>query len=77
MTSGELDDSSNVGKHYHNKRLVFKIFSSSRWYYIFSIGFVINFIIVILLVYIFHWRSFKAGKVSLLERIIDIVQPLP
>merc|ERR1719334_1672555 len=66
----ELDDSSSVGKYCHNKSLVFKIFSSSRWYYILSIGFVVNFIIVILLVlYIFRWRSSKAGKVSLLERV--------
>merc|ERR1719470_369626 len=34
----DLDESSGMGKYCHNKTLVFKIFSSSRWYYILSIG---------------------------------------
>jgi len=66
----ELDESSSLGKYCHNKTLVFKIFSSSRWYYILSIGFIVNFIIVVLLVlYIFRWRQAKAGKTSLLDRV--------
>jgi len=66
----ELDESSSLGKYCHNKTLVFKIFSSSRWYYILSIGFIVNFIIVIVLVmYIFRWRQAKAGKTSLLDRV--------
>jgi len=68
----ELDESSGDGKYCHNKNLVFKIFSSSRWYYVLSIGFVVNFIIVVLLVfYICRWRASKAGKSksSLLERV--------
>jgi len=66
----ELDESSSLGKYCHNKTLIFKIFSSSRWYYILSIGFVVNFIIVILLVlYILRWRRAKAGKTSLLDRV--------
>jgi len=60
----DLDESSSLGKYCHNKTLVFKIFSSSRWYYILSIGFIVNFIIVILLVlYIYRWRAAKAGFV--------------
>eukprot|EP00092_Neocalanus_flemingeri_P033440 GFUD01036357.1.p1 GENE.GFUD01036357.1~~GFUD01036357.1.p1 ORF type:complete len:862 (-),score=191.63 GFUD01036357.1:334-2919(-) len=66
----ELDESSSLGKYCHNKTLVFKIFSSSRWYYILSIGFIINFIIVVVLVmYILRWRRAKAGKTSLLDRV--------
>merc|ERR1712008_51435 len=57
-----LDESSGAGKFCHNKTLVFKIFSSSRWYYILSIGFIVNFIIVVILVlYICRWRAAKAG----------------
>jgi len=66
----DLDESSGLGKYCHNKTLVFKIFSSSRWYYILSIGFIVNFIIVVVLVlYICRWRAAKAGKTSLLERV--------
>lgn len=65
-----LDESSGAGKFCHNKTLVFKIFSSSRWYYILSIGFIVNFIIVVILVlYICRWRAAKAGKTTLLERV--------
>jgi len=68
----DLDESSGDGKYCHNKNLIFKIFSSSRWYYVLSIGFFVNFIIVVLLVfYICRWRASKAGKSksSLLERV--------
>merc|ERR1712055_1184427 len=58
----DLDESSGDGKYCHNKNLIYKIFSSSRWYYILSIGFIVNFIIVVVLVlYICRWRAAKAG----------------
>ena len=68
----DLDESSGDGKYCHNKNLIFKIFSSWRWHYVLSIGFFVNFIIVVLLVfYICRWRASKAGKSksSLLERV--------
>jgi hypothetical protein len=43
---------------------VFKVFSSSRWYYILTLGFIVNImIIVILLVYIYRRRSNSKGGI--------------
>jgi len=59
----------------HNKNLIFKVFSSSRWYYILSIGFLVNTIlIVVLLVYIYRRRSRSKGTVyrgNVLDRVIS------
>jgi len=50
----------------HNKSLIFKVWSSSRWYYILSIGFLINFIIIIILIiYIFRWKQSKSKSSGL------------
>jgi len=66
----ELDSNSDSGSFCHNKGLIFKIFSSSRWYYVLSIGFLVNFLIVIVLVlYIIRRKRAKAGKTSLLSRV--------
>jgi len=51
----------------HNSGLVSKIVSSSKWYYILSIGFIINFFLVIfLIVYINRRRARKGLAKSLL-----------
>jgi len=53
----------------HNKGLVFKVFASSRWYYILSVGFFINFFIVLVLVlYIIKWRQSKTIGAGVLIR---------
>jgi len=66
----ELDESLGSGKFCHNKGLIFKIFSSSRWYYVLSIGFLVNFLIVVVLtLYIIRRRRARDGKISLLDRV--------
>lgn len=66
----ELDTTSSIGKYCHNKNLVSKIFSSSRWYYVMTLGFIANFAVVLcLIVYILRKRKAKAGKQSLLDRV--------
>ena len=58
----ELDTSSSVGKYCHNKNLVNRIFNSSRWYYVMTLGFIANMgIVVCLVVYILRRRRAKAG----------------
>ena len=47
-------------------RFVLQVWSSSRWYYILSIGFLINFIIIIILIiYILRWKQSKSKSSSL------------
>jgi len=66
----DLNENSGIGKYCHNKGLVFKIFSSSRWYYVLSIGFIVNFIVVVVLVlYILRWKRSRDGKAGLLARV--------
>jgi len=53
-----LEEESPTQKYCHNKSLVNRVFSSSRWYYVLSIGFMINFcVVVILVIYILRWRK--------------------
>lgn len=53
----ELEEESPASKYCHNKSLINRVFSSSRWYYVLTIGFMVNFfIIVFLVVYIYQWR---------------------
>eukprot|EP00093_Oithona_nana_P005555 05555.XXX_231746_225773_1 [CDS] Oithona nana genome sequencing. len=52
----ELEESESH-KYCHNKSLINKVFSSTRWYYVLTIGFLVNFFIVVFLViYIIQWR---------------------
>ena len=52
----ELEES-DAHKYCHNKSLINKVFSSTRWYYVLTIGFLVNFFIVVfLVVYIIQWR---------------------
>ena len=60
-------------KYCHNKSLINKVFSSSRWYYVLTIGFMVNFfIIVFLVVYIVLWR--RRNHHSLMTS-IDLERP--
>jgi len=53
----ELEEESPTNKYCHNKSLIDKVFSSSRWYYVLTIGFMVNFFIVVfLIIYIIQWR---------------------
>ncbi len=53
----KLDEESPTVKYCHNKSLINRVFSASRWYYVLTIGFMVNFcIIVVLIVYILRWR---------------------
>ena len=68
----ELDADSETDREYcYNKSLIYKVFSSSRWYYVLSAGFLINFIIVVILVvYIMRWRRGVRTRVqsSMMEK---------
>jgi len=45
-------------KYCYNKTLLNRVESSSRWYYVLSIGFMVNFFIILILgVYIYRWRK--------------------
>jgi hypothetical protein len=46
----ELEEESSSQKYCHNKSLINRVFSSSRWYYVLSIGFMVNFGVVVVLV---------------------------
>merc|ERR1719309_1040043 len=49
--------------HCHNTGLMSKILSSSKWYYVLSLGFVVNFLVVVMLiVYILRRRRRRDGK---------------
>jgi len=72
----ELDVSPSGEKYCHNKNLTFRVFSSSRWYYILSVGFLVNTVlIVVLLVYIY--RRKKSGLASVLRGTVldSVVSP--
>lgn len=49
-------------RHCHNKGLLFKVMSSSRWYYLLSAGFLLNFLLVLCLVVYIYRRSKKGGS---------------
>jgi len=69
----ELEASEDGSKRCLNKNLVFKVFSSSRWYYILTVGFLVNTIlIVLLLVYILRRNNKKGGlyRGNLMDRVI-------
>ncbi|TRY74010.1 hypothetical protein TCAL_03361 [Tigriopus californicus] len=52
-----LEEESPTQRFCYNKSLIQRVFYSSRWYYVLSVGFLINlFIVVILVVYIMRWR---------------------
>jgi len=54
----QLDKSPSGETYCHNKNLIFKVFSSSRWYYILSLGFLVNTILIlVLLVYIYRKKN--------------------
>jgi len=54
----ELDNTLSGESYCRNKNLLFKVFSSSRWYYILSLGFLINTIlIIVLLIYIYRRKN--------------------
>jgi len=54
----QLELSASGESYCHNKNLIFKVFSSSRWYYILSLGFLINTIlIIVLLIYIYRRKN--------------------
>jgi furin len=59
----------------HNKNLIFKVFSTSRWYYILSLGFLINTILIILLLVYIYRRKNKASsglyRGDVLDRVIS------
>ncbi|XP_023337148.1 furin-like protease kpc-1 isoform X3 [Eurytemora carolleeae] len=58
----ELDKSQPGEKYCHEKNLVLQVFSSTRWYYLLTFGFLINIIlIIVLLVYIYRRKSNKGG----------------
>lgn len=50
----------------HNAGLVDKVVASSKWYYVLSIGLILNFFVVILLVVYILRRRARQGKVGLL-----------
>ena len=45
-----LEEESHAQSYCHNKSLIDKMIHSSRWYYVLSIGFLVNFCIIIVLV---------------------------
>jgi len=62
----ELEATGNGG-HCHNIGLMSKILSSSKWYYVLSLGFLVNFFVVIVLImYILRRRARKGLTNSLL-----------
>lgn len=72
----ELQITATGEKFCQNKNLIFKVFSSSRWYYILSIGFLVNTIlIIVLLVYIYRRKN--RGLVSVLRGTVldSVVSP--
>lgn len=61
----QLEEESPDFKYCHNKSLINRVFSSSRWYYVLSIGFLVNFcIILVLVVYIVRWRRNNRALLS-------------
>jgi len=72
-SDAELETTEDGSKRCLNKNLVFKVFSSSRWYYILTVGFLVNTIlIVLLLVYIIRRKNKKGGlyRGNLMDRVI-------
>lgn len=59
-----MDEMPSGETYCHNKNLIFKVFSSSRWYYILSLGFLVNTIlIIVLVVYIYRRKNRGLGGV--------------
>eukprot|EP00088_Acartia_fossae_P058133 TRINITY_DN6795_c0_g1_i11.p1 TRINITY_DN6795_c0_g1~~TRINITY_DN6795_c0_g1_i11.p1 ORF type:complete len:903 (-),score=171.96 TRINITY_DN6795_c0_g1_i11:717-3425(-) len=58
----QLDISASGESYCHNKNLIFKVFSSSRWYYILSLGFLVNTVLIILLLVYIYRRKNKASS---------------
>jgi len=56
----QLDITPSGESYCHNKNLIFKVFSSSRWYYILSLGFLINTVLIILLLIYIYRRKNKS-----------------
>ncbi len=53
----ELESDSPDRRYCYNKTLVDRVFGSSRWYYLLSLGFLVEFVIVVVLIaYIWRWR---------------------
>lgn len=58
-----IEENSPGHKYCHNAGLVSKIMSSSKWYYVLTLGFMVNLgIVVVLVVYILRRRRARAGK---------------
>jgi len=58
----QLDKAPTGESYCHNKNLIFKVFSSSRWYYILSLGFLINTILIIILLIFIYRRKNKSSS---------------
>ena len=71
----ELEEGATEAGRCHNKNLIFKVFSSSRWYYILTLGFLIKTVLIKLLVlYIVRRRAREKGSMNrggMLDRIIS------
>ncbi len=74
----ELESESAGRRYCYNKSLVDKVFSSSRWYYVLSLGFLVNLCIVVVLVsYILRWRrdkreARKSRKMMMMSSSVDV-----
>jgi len=75
FVDAELEEGATEAGRCHNKNLIFKVFSSSRWYYILTLGFLVNTVLIILLVlYIVRRRARAKGSMyrgGMLDRIIS------
>lgn len=58
-SDAQLEEQSSGEERYcFNKSIMERVLSSSRWYYVLSVGVVVNLaIIVVLVVYIARWRQ--------------------
>ena len=59
FSDAQLEEQSGGSERYcFNKSMMERVLSSSRWYYVLSVGVLINLaIIVVLVVYIARWRQ--------------------
>ena len=62
----ELEES-ETNKYCHNKSLINKVFSSTRWYFVLTIGFLVNFFIVVFLVVYIVRRRHHHGLMRSVE----------
>jgi len=69
----QLDISASGESYCHNKNLIFKVFSSSRWYYVLSLGFLINTILIILLLIYIYRRKSKSNSGVYRGNVLDNV----